>query len=267
MKLFISAYFLLYSLLSYGQSKPHLKSFESLNKFYRQIKKQFWNIDSMEEIKRIDSVVDYDKIDSLHQIANNNVIETIKKYKKEILQFPNTSDYDLLYIAKSSDRKFALVSWDTRFGGTMIDFASIAIFETKNNVIGKMLLDLPEGEDRDSPNTLMHYNLIETIISSDGTKIYLAWGNGQGSTALPWQEVRAFTIQDDNLIQPSIFPKNDTYLQVAFDTHSFKEDERIPTIKIKNKGKDILVPIPNDSEGFSGRYKHYYFDGKNYRTR
>jgi hypothetical protein len=266
-KLFISIYLILSSVLSYGQSNLPLKSHENLNEFYSQIKKQFKNIDSMEYSKRTDSVIDYDKIDSLHQVAIKNVIEIIKKYKNEILFFPDTLDYDLLYIARSSDRKFALVSWDTRFGGTMIDFASIALFKTNNNVLAKMVLNLPEVEGGDSSNTLMHYNLIETAISNDGTKTYLAWGNGQGSTAIPWQEVRAFRIMNDNLIQPAIFPKSDTYVQVSFDTHSFKEDEKIPTIKIKNKGKDIFVPIPNDSEGFSGRYKHYYFDGKNYRTR
>ena len=52
-----------------------------------------------------------------------------------------------------------------------------------------------------------------------------------------------------------VFPGNQYKLFIEFDTHHFTENERIPTIKWKEEGKKILLPIETKDGGFSGRYQ------------
>jgi hypothetical protein len=85
--------------------------------------------------------------------------------------------------------------------------------------------------------------------------VYLARGFGQGSTALPWQELKAFKIQYGKLYSPQIFPGNKTELWVEFDLTKFSEGQLVPTIKVKDRGKTILLPVATENEGFSGKYQ------------
>jgi len=54
---------------------------------------------------------------------------------------------------KSSDRQLALISWDTRTGGTMIAFTTMAIFKSPQGLKTKMLLDTA---DENMSFTYMH---------------------------------------------------------------------------------------------------------------
>lgn len=262
MKFYLTIFFCIQAIISACQNNTN-----RYNEFYSRVKQQFDIIDSVSYKIKYDSLTNFDEIDSLHETANKKVIEIIKEFKKDIFEFPDTLNYDALYISKSSDQQFALVSWDTRFGGTMIDFAAMSLFKTVSGVKSKMILEAPEAEGEDSSNCMYHYNSIETLIKKNGEKVYLAWGNGQGSTALPWQEVRAFSIKNGNLIQPKIFPTNESAVGVEFDLHAFDDGQTVPVIKIKNKGYLILVPDTNDKEGFSGKYERYYFNGTRYIKR
>lgn len=147
-------------------------------------------------------------------------------------------------------------------GGTMIDFATMAIYQTSNgDTISKMLIDTSE-----SPigNTLMHYDNLYSIKEADKT-IYIAHGFGQGSTALPWQELRAFQINGKQLINPSIFPEQKPNLFIEFDTHKLKREE-IPMILVIDSAKTISSPIPTDDEGFSGKYQKLVFRDRIYKV-
>ena len=146
----------------------------------------------------------------------------------------------------------------------MIAFTTMAVFKTPEGITTKMLLDTIEVN---MPFTYLHYNSINTITHSSGKEIYLAWGNGQGSTALPWQELRAFSISNNELIEQKIFPNAATNIQVEFDLHAFREDQKVPVIKIKNSGRVIQVPIEGDKQGFSGKYKSYIFNGKVFKAK
>src|SRR5688500_5556577 len=72
--------------------------------FYSKIERQFNLIDS---IKHTD---DFEKADSLAE----EIVLILEKNKETILKLPDTLNYDLLYISKSFDKNFCLVSWDTR---------------------------------------------------------------------------------------------------------------------------------------------------------
>jgi hypothetical protein len=189
------------------------------------------------------------------------IVRTIDRYREEIMQARDTADYEYIYLAKASDKNFCLLSWDTRQGGTMIEYATTAIYRTKEGALKtKWLVEKTSS----LKNTLMHYDQVHVIRSDKGT-LYLAHGFGQGSTALPWQELAAFRVEGNTLVQPKIFPGSKSNLFVEFDTHEFSDGKRIPTIKVQEKGHKILYPIPTDREGFTGRYRTYVFTGRTYK--
>lgn len=214
--------------------------------FYSILKRQFELIDSVKDTD------DFEKADSLA----DEIVSILEANREIILGLPDTLNFDLLYISKSFDKNFCLVSWDTRQGGTMIDFATMAIFKTPSGIKSKFLRDTTSQMG----DTYMHYDTIYSIKSFDSKSIYLAQGFGQGSTTLPWQEIRAFSIISDTLHNPRIFSDTSSNIFVEFDSHKFNNDERIPGIKLKDFGKTILVPQTTDEEGFSGKYQTLIFN-------
>lgn len=241
----------LYSCLTKHKKAEPIEFIESENHFYQAVERHFNYIDSIRKIHP-----------DLIEAENLKLQQTINSYKVDIFKLSDTSNYDLLYIAKSSDKKLCLVSWDTRMGGTMIDFATMAIFQTSSgDIISKMLVDTSENP---MGNTLMHYDNLYSIKESDKT-IYIAHGFGQGSTALPWQELRAFQIDGGQLNNPKIFPEQKPNLFIEFDTYKLNREE-IPMILVTDGAKTISSPIPNDDEGFSGKYQKLVFKGGVYKV-
>jgi hypothetical protein len=217
--------------------------------FYSTIKKQFG---------RIDSLFDSDDYE-FPERENQKIISILNQYKAEMFSFPDRSDYDLIYLNKSGDKNLILVSWDTRIGGAEMEFRTMAVYKTAFGIKTQMLVD---SSNSLAPLKYMHYNSIHTLTPSKGNKIYLAWGNGMGSTAIPWQEVRAFSISNGQLIQPNVFPGEEPKLYIDFDLHDFKENETVPVIKIISKGRTVLVPTAGKTKGFSGKYDVYRYDGE-----
>jgi len=241
----------LYSCWTTPKQADPTKSIENKNQFYQAIVRHFNFIDSVRKI-------DPDLIEN----ENLKLQQTINLYKADIFNLSDTSNYDLLYIVKSTDKKLCIISWDTRMGGTMIDFATMAVYQTSSgDTISKMLIDTSE-----SPigNTLMHYDNLYSIKDNDNT-IYIAHGFGQGSTALPWQELRAFQIDNRQLINPKIFPEQKPNLFIEFDTHKLNREE-VPMILVMDSAKTISSPIPNEDEGFSGKYQKLVFSNGVYKV-
>ena len=218
--------------------------------FSTKVRQQFAKIDSSRS-------GNYDAL----PVENDRLEKIIHTYRNYLFNFPDTLDFDFLYIVKSPDSQLVLVSWDTRMGGTMIEFATIAVFKTAGGIKSFKIVD---KESEEMSNTYMHYNTIHEVVSGKGSKIYLAWGNGQGSTLLPWQEIRAFKISNGNLSQPRIFPKSNSYVSVTFDLSKFNPNDQVPTIKVKDKGRTIEVPIAADDDSFTGKYRIYAFNGESF---
>lgn len=232
----------------YVEPKKNVKDENSL---YKLIVRHFNYIDS---IRKIDP--------DLIEAENLKLQYTINSFKTDIFNLDDTSNYDLLYVVKSKDKKLCLVSWDTRMGGTMIDFATMAIFQTSNgDTISKMLIDT---SDNPMGNTLMHYDDIYTLEEVDKT-IYIAHGFGQGSTALPWQELRAFQIDGRQLNNPKIFPEQKPNLFVEFDAYKLNGN-KVPMILVTDSAKTISSPMLTEDEGFSGKYRKLVFNNGVYKA-
>jgi len=144
MKLLLTIFFISI-LICHGQGyKTSLKKSKQFTDFYNAITQQFIIIDSLR-------LSDYDSFEK----ANNKLVNIINEFKTDIFDFKDSLDYDLIYLIKSSDKKLALISWDTRMGGTMIDFTTLAVYKTPEGIKIKMLLD---ATDENMPDTYMHYN-------------------------------------------------------------------------------------------------------------
>jgi hypothetical protein len=224
---------------------------EDKKQFYQAVERHFNYIDS---IRKIDP--------DLIEAENLKLQQTINSYKSDILNLVDTSNNDLLYIVKSADKNLCLVSWDTRMGGTMIDFATMAIYQTSSgDTVSKMLVDTSENP---MGNTLMHYDNLYSIKEADKT-FYIAHGFGQGSTALPWQELRAFQIDGRQLNNPKIFPEHKANLFIEFDTHKLNRGE-VPMILVIDSAKTISLPVPTEAESFSGKYQQLIFKNGTYQV-
>jgi hypothetical protein len=215
--------------------------------FYALIKARFRTIDSLRHpLRDIDSfTAESDKIFSI-----------IKSNRDIVINLRDTSNFDYLDVARSADSALCIISWDTRQGGTNIDYASVVLYKAGNITGYKKMEDTSDG-DIDNPQ--IYYGGIFTIPSGNQA-IYLAFGFGQGSTALPWQQVKAFMIKGDTLISPAIFPGNQHALFVEFNTNAFTSPQRVPTFKFDQQNLTLKVPVPLAKGGFGGRYYKLKFD-------
>jgi hypothetical protein len=221
--------------------------------FHQAVQRHFEYIDS---VRKIDP--------DLIELENVKLQQTLIAFKQEVFNTSDTLDFNWPHIVKSTDKQLSLVSWDTRMGGTMIDYATMALFKNNNGEVRtKMLIDTTNSG---MENTLMHYDTIH-IVENNVQKFYLAHGFGQGSTALPWQEIRAFAIENNKLLNPNIFSDNKPNLFAEFDTHEFHGGKRVPTIKIREGGKTIQFPIATEQGGFSGKYQTLVLEGQVYKAK
>jgi hypothetical protein len=197
----------------------------------------------------------YDNLDSA-VIENNLILNSVEKYKEEIFNISEKVDNNLYKLTKSKDGKLCIISWDTRLGGTSVDFATIAVFKSKDKIFCKKIISGQNEYTHEDEYFQMRYSKILTL----NENLYIANGIGQGSTALPWEDVLALQINGKDLIFKKIFPNNKFRILVEFDAHQF-DGKSIPVIIFENEGKILKIPESNDKEGFDGKYQQLIFDG------
>ncbi len=172
----------------------------------------------------------------------------------------------------SSDKRFCITSWDTRLGGTMIDYTNVVIYKTFNKTFVKQLV---YGEPGFKDNSKIMFDTLFSIQNNKGQTIYITYGSGYGSTALPFSVVKAFMITD-SLIENSIIfpneidslafndPNNSGELSIEYDLHNFKGNDKVHEMKFLNGGLEIKVPIIKANGRPSNRYYSLVFNGERY---
>lgn len=253
------------TIISCSENKNKLKDKDNVFielkeiEFYEKLNKQFTLIDSLR----------YDISDTVITL-NKQLVDTLLKYKQSVFNLKNTLNYDLIYVAKSKDNKMCFVSWDTRQGGTNIDYATILFYKADKEIKAKYLVDSNQN------NTQIHFNEVFELIINEKV-IYLARGFGQGSTALPWEETIAFSITNDTIQEENIFPDfedRDTLypntlsksnysnsLFIEFDTHNCDKEEPCPVCIFSEDIKTIKVPKTNDKGGHTNKFYTIKYNG------
>lgn len=198
----------------------------------------------------LDTCVDgYEKLDSVNQ----HIRTLIDEHRNEVFAVGDTLLLGAA-ITASADKKLSLVSWNTRTGGTMLALAAMAVYKTdEKNARTHFIVDslAPEGE-----LSMISYQKLYTIQRAGGN-IYVALGYGRGSSILPWQQLKAFAIKGNQLINPPVFPGKESVCFIEFDRSHLEGD--VPDIHVDSNGRVIRVPVPGDREGFDSVYRQLVF--------
>jgi|GEM_PF-1872789 len=202
-----------------------------------------------------------DKIDTL----NDDLLNYLRDLSiDDRFQSCNVNlNYDFAFL-RSSDKHFCITSWDTRQGGTMIDYTSTVIYKTPQKTDIKTLT-YGEGEHKD--NTKILFDTLVTIHNQEGKPIYLAYGFGQASTSLPYRVLKAFMITDGLVEEFSLFPDKTSELWIHYDLHRFRPEDEVLDVLFKDGAKRLKVPITDHENRPTHKYYNLVFDGMTYRRK
>lgn len=220
--------------------------------------------------QQLDSLYPYITVDG--DSLNQNIADTLIKYRETIMSLPDSSGLKEPLIIKSQDQQFCMVSWNTRQGGTNTDNRALILFKTSKGIVYRY----PADTAAYASTQIMYRDIYE--LQTGNKVIYIARGYGRGSSALPWEQLTAWIIRNDSLIPEPIFPemsdteytyRNDSYspaLFIEFDNHYNSGPDERPVTEFANQNKKIKVPIPNEHGGWSDKFCGMEFDGERYRV-
>jgi hypothetical protein len=154
----------------------------------------------------------------------------------------------LTYVS-STDDKLKFVSWNTGQGGTMIDFATVAIFQ-RNDSIEVEWLRTEQGE-----NLFENFYEIYTLQDHQGRSLYLVKTYVIGSTLVRQKSIKAYELAD-GLRQATIFPRGESEIYFGYEA----SQDSIVDIKVLDNGRRLFIPII-DGEEWTGVYDELIFNG------
>lgn len=230
------------------------------NRLTRELKFQFSVLDSLSNAK------DYSDSTSVYQeMANDRIYSLLSELTKDNkFRSCNPSDSTEISYAISADKNLVLSSWDTRFGGTMVDFVTAAIYQNDNGIFTKLLKDTTENRE----SSLIYFTEIHEVIDNTGQPIYLAYGVGQAQALMPWLTIKAFRITKD-LEEMKIFPNDKSQIELVYD-FTTEYDNNLPDtvvqVQFVNDGQKIILPVLSKFGKATGKYKTLTFDGRKFKS-
>ncbi len=201
----------------------------------------------------------FDGREELMDSINTNIYRKLEglvtgnRYQRVDLTYGNKFSYLL-----SPDKKFCLASWDTELGGTMIAFASVAIYQTNTGTAVRRLADT-----LNVPSAF--YTDLYSLNDTDGTPTYFAYGYGRGSTILPYRTLRAF--RTDNELVDTLRVFNDRSNTLFYDMSHFTEQDSVTNIDFPSDRRTIRVPVLSDEGVATGQWDTYSFNGQVYQKK
>jgi len=235
---------------TYAQSSPDI---DSTSEFFSIVAQQFHLIEEL-RYKQKNTEQLKEAVDSIPRLINT--------WKSIIMDVKDTLDFNLLTITKSDDKKFCIVSWDTRLGDSKIDYASIVLYKIRDSIY--LQQQKQEFIKAKPENPKIRYTAIYTITSKD-KKIFLAKGYGQGRTTEPWQEIKTFCIEDSSLALPNILPGKKNRIFVAINSTQLKGIKKTPPLSYDSTLLRLTVPVTDKDNVFTGSYLSYHFNSKKFK--
>ncbi|MBL7718515.1 MAG: hypothetical protein JNL72_06755 [Flavipsychrobacter sp.] len=166
-------------------------------------------------------------------------------------------------ILTSDDRKFRIYCWDTRTGGTMRFFNSVAQYSTNTGAATMTFNDIASGDIG------VWYPKLHTITTQTRGTIYLAHTRAIASSRDVADGISAYAIADDGRLNDSIVAfktatKNLNDISYSYDYHSNIDDStgaQRNTLRLSEDKRTLYVPIVGDNEQVTSRSLVYKFDG------
>ncbi|PWL38783.1 hypothetical protein DKG77_11095 [Flagellimonas aquimarina] len=165
-------------------------------------------------------------------------IRTLYRYKKHDFTF-----------AFSDDEKIGVFSWDTRMGGSMIDYKNIVLFTLNKKVVPKLLSGNP-----------INYNEIYILRTERNHPIYIFHGWGKTSTTDYYYRIDAYTFRNENLEETHVFPNDQKSMVSSYNLAELSFESQMD-FNIEKDGSLILIP---EIWGSTVVYRPLTFDGKKY---
>lgn len=228
----------------------------------RDLSIQFQTLDSLKQL-----TIYSDSIEICFNKTNEKIFSLLSSMTKDNV-FPNCNPNDSRNVsyAISFDKKLALLSWDTRLGGTMLRYTTCAIYKARDKFKVKWLNNfIHDTMTQFSELNYVCYSDIYSITMKNGKTIYLPYGHGLSQTLSPWRTIKAFQISND-IYDLKIFPNEKSELFCDYDFSNLNPDnlpDSIAEIHFYEKDNKLEFPIIKDGR-HSGKYKHLIFDGKQF---
>lgn len=223
---------------------------------------EFHNLDSLiHSTGASDSVVYYLKE------ANDNIFfllsSMVQKNQFHICKPCNSAKVSY---AISSDKKLALFSWNSRFGGTMRAYTTCAIYQTDNTFKVKWLNNFIHDTTIEfSELNYASYRHIYSLIMQNGNTLYFPYGYGIAATLSPWRTIKAFQISKD-LEELKIFPEGKSELFCDYDftlLNPYNLPDSVIEIHFSETENKLEIPITEWGRP-TGEYITLIFDGKKF---
>lgn len=210
---------------------------------------------------------DFDSNEIYLNKANDKIFLLLSSMVKDNeFHICNPSDRTEVSYTISLDKKLALFSWDTRFGGTMRAYTCCAVYKTEDKFKVKWLNNfIHDTTTKFSEFNYVSYSDIYTLTMKNGKTIYLPYGYGISQTLCPWRTIKAFQISND-INEKKIFPKGKAELFCDYD-FTYLNPSNLPdsVIEIRFSDKDNKLEIPIIKNGRpTGKYTTLTFDGKQF---
>lgn len=215
-----------------------------------------------------DILFERNQLDSLNKILDGHIDVLAKN---NLFQHCDINLKYNFYYLLSSDKKFAICSWDTQQGGSLIDFTNTVIYKQKSETKVEKLY---YGEKENIENTKIMFDSIITLSTNKGDTIYLAHGSGRFGSMLPFKVLRGFKIEEGLVQDFELFPPEESAnygeqyprssLWIVYDRQEFKAKDAVKDFVYVDNAYKILIPIIDNRGRPTEQYYTLFFDGTKY---
>jgi hypothetical protein len=238
----------------FSQTKTIQEIEKDLQQSYKRVLSDHFDADT----------IAWNKIETDNKIFKEKIFDYTSNYPATLTYKFDSLRKENIDIVSSEDNFLRIYSWDTWLGGTMHDFENIFQFKSGEKIYSKVNYDTAKvGEGDYAP----FYSQIFTLKANNKT-YYLAVNNGIFSTKDASQSIKAFTIENNSLIDTLKLFKTKTELlneiDVRFNFFSVVDRPERPLrlIKYDKDKKIIYIPIVLENGKVTDRYILYQFKGQ-----
>lgn len=162
-----------------------------------------------------------------------------------------------LAIAKSTDNKLRVYSWDTLTGGSAHIFQTVFQYQT---AAGKFVgMSKPAGGQDDLGAC---YTTVKSVGTANGGVVYVLVGDLIGSNIDQGHNIVAYTIKG-KLAEARVFEERGK-LSSSIDLWVEGAEAEQMEVKFADQNKTIKIPMADKDRHLTGKYKIYKFNGSKF---
>lgn len=213
--------------------------------------------------------------DNRKTVESNDLLEKANdQFEKLLLNLtsknPQTLNYKFkslidngLTISTSADGNFRIYNWDTWTGGTMHFYKNVYQYRVGDKVFSKILNN---EKNNDGDPDCLYYEINQ--VTSNNKNFYLALSSVRLSSALFYQNIKVFSIDNNKLNDNAKLIKTRTGIknQLGYEinlTSSANKGREVPNFDIEYDkiNKVISIPVILDNNEVTNRKIKYKFNG------